>query len=97
MHPVLTAFAEDAVAAHSSATDSTNYNLRFLMANSERHSEFFVTARWCHMYTTDVAFSVSCELSQPKTEFSSTTVGGRVVRWCWVNFQCRGVLQLGLQ
>ena len=24
-------------------------------------------------------------------------VGGRVVRWCWVNFQCRGVLQSGLQ
>ena len=23
--------------------------------------------------------------------------GGRVVRWCWVNFQCRGVLQIGLQ
>ena len=22
--------------------------------------------------------------------------GGRVVRWCWVNFQCRGVLQFGL-
>ena len=21
---------------------------------------------------------------------------GRVVRWCWVNFQCRGVLQIGL-
>ena len=21
------------------------------------------------------------------------TGGGRVVRWCWVNFQCRGVLQ----
>ena len=21
---------------------------------------------------------------------------GRVVRWCWVNFQCRGVLQFGL-
>ena len=21
--------------------------------------------------------------------------GGRVVRWCWVNFQCRGVLQFG--
>ena len=27
----------------------------------------------------------------------STTRGGRVVRWCWVNFQCRGVLQFGLQ
>ena len=24
-------------------------------------------------------------------------VGGRVVQWCWVNFQCRGVLQFGLQ
>ena len=23
--------------------------------------------------------------------------GGRVVRWCWVNFQSRGVLQFGLQ
>ena len=27
----------------------------------------------------------------------SPLVGGRVVRWCWVNFQCRGVLQFGLQ
>ena len=24
---------------------------------------------------------------------SSFSGGGRVVRWCWVNFQCRGVLQ----
>ena len=23
--------------------------------------------------------------------------GGRVVQWCWVNFQCRGVLHFGLQ
>ena len=23
--------------------------------------------------------------------------GGGVVRWCWVNFQCRGVLLCGLQ
>ena len=22
---------------------------------------------------------------------------GRVVRWCWVTFQCQGVLQFGLQ
>ena len=22
--------------------------------------------------------------------------GGRVVRWCWVNFQCRGVLQFSI-
>ena len=25
----------------------------------------------------------------------ATGWGGRVVRWCWVNFQCRGVLQSG--
>ena len=29
---------------------------------------------------------------------SALNIGdGRVVRWCWVNFQCRGVLQFGLQ
>ena len=26
--------------------------------------------------------------------FHSPFGGGRVVRWCWVNFQCQGVLQL---
>ena len=25
--------------------------------------------------------------------FTDGSGGGRVVRWCWVNFQCRGVLQ----
>ena len=29
--------------------------------------------------------------------FETFVGGGRVVRWCWVNFQCRGVLQFGLQ
>ena len=43
-----------------------------MTANSERHSEVFVTARKHRLETTDVTFSVSCELSQPKTEFSST-------------------------
>ena len=28
---------------------------------------------------------------------STLSGGGRVVRWCWVNLQCRGVLQFGLQ
>ena len=32
-----------------------------------------------------------CQKNPP----SSTGGGGRVVRWCWVNFQCRGVLQFG--
>ena len=27
------------------------------------------------------------------TFFLSSIGGGRVVRWCWVNFECRGVLQ----
>ena len=25
------------------------------------------------------------------------TGGGRVVRWCWVNFQCRGVLLIWIR
>ena len=29
--------------------------------------------------------------------FTDTVGGGRVMRWCWVNFQCRGVLQFGLE
>ena len=36
-----------------------------MAANSIRHSEIFVTARKCRLYTTDVTFSVSWELSQP--------------------------------
>ena len=32
-----------------------------------------------------------------KSLFIPNFGGGRVVRWCWANFQCRGVLQFGLQ
>ena len=28
----------------------------------------------------------------PKTTNQPNSWGGRMVRWCWVNFQCRGVL-----
>ena len=28
-------------------------------------------------------------------KFRGIVRGGRVVRWCWVNFQCRGDLQFG--
>ena len=28
---------------------------------------------------------------------SIVVVGGRVVRWCWVNFQCRGVLLIWIR
>ena len=36
------------------------------------------------------------EIDILKMELSRhTAVGGRVVRRCWVNFQCRGVLQFG--
>ena len=31
----------------------------------------------------------------PNREAPFENGGGRVVRWCWVNFQCRGVLQFG--
>ena len=32
-------------------------------------------------------------LIYPFSSFSLSLGGGRVLRWCWVNFQCRGVLQ----
>ena len=40
-----------------------------------------------------------CSFSLIVLKYSVKVVigGGRVVRWCWVNFQCRGVLQFGLQ
>ena len=34
---------------------------------------------------------------RPNDRLSYLTRVGRVVRWCWVNFQCRGVLQFRLQ
>ena len=45
-----------------------------MTSNFERHSEVFVTARKYCLQTTDVTFSVSCELFQSmgKMEFSST-------------------------
>ena len=30
-------------------------------------------------------------------DYSRARVGGRVVRWCWVNFQCRGVLLISIR
>ena len=42
--------------------------------------------------------------NQRSIEYSSTTTivqiiagDGRVVRWCWVNFQCRGVLLIWIR
>ena len=34
---------------------------------------------------------------KPQTTNHCPVVGGRVERWFWVNFQCRGVLQFGFQ
>ena len=30
-------------------------------------------------------------------DYSRARVGGRVLRWCWVNFQCRGVLLISIR
>ena len=40
---------------------------------------------------------VIIDLLQLLSLFYAHDGGGRVVRWCWVNFQCRGVLRSGLQ
>ena len=39
-------------------------------------------------------FTISVYESHP---LNNSEGGSRVVRWYWVNFQCQGVLQLGLQ
>ena len=48
-------------------------------------------------YERDFMLSLSEDIQSGVIEaFNSTSrylLGGRVVRWCWVNFQCRGVLQ----
>ena len=44
-----------------------------------------------------IALAVRCGRGLVGHVFSRLSRGGRVVRWCWVNFQCRGVLQFGLQ
>ena len=40
-------------------------------------------------------FVMPCEIDKLMTRFYVLFRGGRVVRWCWVNFQCWGVLQFG--
>ena len=37
--------------------------------------------------------SILSLLCLPLSERRPEVRGGRVVRWCWINFQCRGVLQ----
>ena len=44
-----------------------------------------------------VTVSLHSSLNICKGQFSDLRGSGRVVRWCWINFQCRGVLQFGLQ
>ena len=38
--------------------------------------------------------NVNTEKVTSKKDISNTLGGGRVVRWCWVSFQCRGVLRI---
>ena len=33
----------------------------------------------------------------PKKDDSMNLGGSRVVRWCWINFQCRGVLLIRIR
>ena len=39
-------------------------------------------------------FSATEVTLQNKASITCNYGGGRVVRWCWVNLQCRGVLQV---
>ena len=43
-------------------------------------------------YMTDLDFGDFFLTHCIQVDFSTVTGGGRVVGWCWVNFQCRDVL-----
>ena len=48
----------------------------------------FAVADAVGFYITTVLIAIGYHIS---------TSGGRVVRWCWVNFQCRGVLLIWIR
>ena len=52
----------------------------------------------CSLYVDDLLICYrSKNMNTIERQLQLNLGGGRVVRWCWVNFQCRGVLQFGLQ
>ena len=69
----------------------------------EATSNFLQWCQWCKTFGPDETFStISFFFFFFFFHFFSWLVfivvgGGRVVRWCWVNFQCRDVLQFGLE
>ena len=44
-----------------------------------------------------LSFLFSFSLSLGDVPISTEIGGGRVVRWCWINFQCRGVLLIWIR
>ena len=51
-----------------------------------------IKARIC---TPSVSNAIYHKLSYDAASY--TVGGGRVVRWCWINFQCRGVLLIWIR
>ena len=47
--------------------------------------------------TLKAGFALQCTTSTFGINLQKDSRGGQVVRWPWVNFQCRGVLQFGLE
>ena len=43
-------------------------------------------------FTRNVSFPEARKIVESPTPIPGSSRGGRVVRWSWVNFQCRGVL-----
>ena len=78
----------------SSYAPSTNRMLRCYSVTADKCTIIkFIISAICGYSEVTVNFS------QRNPNFSqcypNVTGGGRVVRWSWVNFQCRGVLQFG--
>ena len=75
-----------------------NHIALFTLLHAERQKLYTIFAFLSVIGLTDFTWNYSsydsCYL---KCTFLAMYGGGRVVRWCWINFQCRGILQFGLQ
>ena len=66
--------------------------------NMREYSAHFDLSLNCYVrviYNSTVPSSLTSCIQNVVDIFRDAVGGGRVVRWCWVNFQCRGVLQFG--
>ena len=78
-------------------TSSKSLSKQGLHQINENSRLSFIETRFENMAENMEAYQLIVFIRLYKQGSPLTRRGVRVVRWCWVNFQCRGVLQFGLQ